>query len=59
MALTLDLNNMFLEDLNPSQIYPITSKVRFVKRLANYVGYVPNNLPLRQPMTKPQQNKQS
>ena len=59
MALTLDLNNMFLEDLNPSQIYSIISKVHFVKRLANYIEYVPNNLHLWQPMTKPQQNKQS
>ena len=32
MALTL-----FLEALNTSQIYPNTSKVRFVKGLANYI----------------------
>ena len=36
MALILDLNNMFLEILNTSQIYPNTSKVHFVKELANY-----------------------
>ena len=42
MALTLDLNNMFFEVLNLSKIYPITSKVHFVKGLANYIKYVPN-----------------
>ena len=42
MALTFDLNNMFIEVLNPSYIYQITSKVHFVKRLANYIKYVPN-----------------
>ena len=36
MALTLDLNNMFLEDFKPSKIYLITSKVYFIKGLANY-----------------------
>ena len=35
------LEHLFLEILNPSQIYPITSKVRFVKGLANYIKYVP------------------
>ena len=43
MSLILDLNNMFLEVLNPSQIYPITSKAHFVKGLANYTKYDPNN----------------
>ena len=43
MALILDLNNMFLEVLNTFWIYPNTSKVRFVKRLANSkLTYVPN-----------------
>ena len=42
MALTLDLNYMFLEVLNPFLIYPITSKVHFVKGLANYIKYVSN-----------------
>ena len=42
MALTLDINNMFLEVLNLSQIYPITSKVHFVKGLTNYIKYVLN-----------------
>ena len=42
MTLTLDLNNMFLEVLNSSLIYPITSKVHFVKGLDNYIKYVPN-----------------
>ena len=28
----------------------------FVKRLTNYIKYVPNNLPLWQSVTKPQQN---
>ena len=37
MALTLDLKNMFLKVLNPSQIYSIKSKVHFVKGLANYI----------------------
>ena len=36
MSLILDLNNMFLKVLNPTYIYPITSKVYFVKGLANY-----------------------
>ena len=36
MSLILDLNNMFLEVLNPSLINPITSKVDFVKGLANF-----------------------
>ena len=36
MALLLDLETWFLEILTTSQIYPITSKVRFVKKLANY-----------------------
>ena len=35
---------MFLEVLNTSQIYPNTSKVRFVKRLTNYTKYVLDNL---------------
>ena len=43
MVLILDLNNMFLEVLNTSQIYQNTSKVRFVKELANYTKYVLNN----------------
>ena len=37
MTLTLDLEAQFLEVLNTSQIYPNTSKVRFVKGLANYI----------------------
>ena len=36
------LELLFFEVLNTSQIYPITSKVRFVKGLANYIKYVPN-----------------
>ena len=44
MALILDLNNMFLEVLKTSYIYPDTSKVRFVKGLANYTKYVLNSL---------------
>ena len=43
MSLILDLNNMFLEVLNLSWIYPITSKVHFVKGLANYRTYDPNS----------------
>ena len=39
MALTLDLETLFLEALNISQIYQITNKVRFVKALANYIKY--------------------
>ena len=39
MALILDLNNMFFEILNTSQIYPNTSKLRFVKELANYIKW--------------------
>ena len=39
MALTLELETLFLEALNTSYIYPITSKVGFVKRLANYINY--------------------
>ena len=61
MALTLGLETLFLEVLNTSQIYPITSKTRFVKGLANSIlTYVPNmihicpnNLPLWQSVTKP------
>ena len=37
MALTLELETLFLEVLNTSLIYPNTSKVCFVKRLANYI----------------------
>ena len=37
MVLTLELETLFLETLNTSQIYPNTSKVRFVKGLANYI----------------------
>ena len=36
MVLTLELETLFLEVLNTSYIYPNTSKVRFVKGLANY-----------------------
>ena len=44
MTLTLDLETLFLEALNTSWIYPITSKVRFVKELADYIlTYVSNN----------------
>ena len=43
MALTLELETLFLEILNTSQIYPITRKVCFVKGLANFkLTYVPN-----------------
>ena len=66
MASTLDLETKFLEVLNTSQIYPITSKVHFVKGLANsMLTYVPdmihicpNNLPLWQHVTKPQQTNE-
>ena len=44
MALILDLNNIFLEVLNTSQIYPNTRKMRFVKGLANYTKYVLNKI---------------
>ena len=37
MVSTLDLEIKFLEILNTSQIYPNTSKVYFVKRLAKYI----------------------
>ena len=37
MALTLELETLFLEALNTYQIYLNTSKVRFVKGLANYI----------------------
>ena len=37
MVLTLELETKFLEVLNTSQIYPNTSKVCFVKGLANYI----------------------
>ena len=39
MALTLELEALFLEALNTSEIYPITSKVCFVKGLTNYIKY--------------------
>ena len=43
MTLTLELETLFLEVLNTSQICPITSKVRFIKELANFIlTYVPN-----------------
>ena len=58
MTLTLELETLFLEVLNISQMYPNTSKVRFVKGLANYIKQrhmfqhvkhiCPNNLPLPQ-----------
>ena len=35
---TLDLETLFLKVLKTSQIYPIISKVRFVKGLANYIN---------------------
>ena len=37
MALTLEFETRFLEVLNTSLIYQNTSKVRFVKVLANYI----------------------
>ena len=37
MASTLDLKTKFLEVLNTSYIYQNTSKVSFVKGLANYI----------------------
>ena len=40
MALTLDLETLFLKALNTSYIYPITSKVCFVKGLANYINFL-------------------
>ena len=43
MALTLDLNNMFLEVSNHSRSTQNTSKVCFIKGLANYINYVPNS----------------
>ena len=43
MDLTIELETLFLEALNISWIYPITSKVHFVKGLANSIlTYVPN-----------------
>ena len=43
MALTLELETLFLEVLNISYIYPITSKVHFVKGLAKSIlTYIPN-----------------
>ena len=43
MTLTLELKTIFHEALNTSYIYPITSKVCFVKGLANYkLTYVSN-----------------
>ena len=43
MALALEIETLFLEALNTSYIYLITSKVRFVKGLANSIlKYVPN-----------------
>ena len=43
MALTLELETLFLETLNTSWIFPIISKVHFVKGLANSIlTYVPN-----------------
>ena len=43
MVLTLELKILFFEVLNTSYIYPITSKVRFVKGLANSTfTYAPN-----------------
>ena len=66
MVLTLGLETLFLEVLNTFQIYQITSKVRFVKRLVNSsLTYVPNmihicsnNLSLWQSVTKPQQTNE-
>ena len=66
MALTLELKILFLEALNTSYIYPITSKVHFVKGLANsiltfipnMIHIYPNNLPLWQFVTKPQQTNE-
>ena len=44
MFYTLELETLFLEILNTSYIYPIISKVGFVKGLANSIlTYVPNN----------------
>ena len=62
MVLTLELEILLLEALNISYIYPITSKVRFVKGLANsiltyapnMIHICPNNLPIWQFVTKPQ-----
>ena len=43
MGLTPELETLFLEALNTSQIYPIISKVHFIKRLVNSIlTYVPN-----------------
>ena len=37
MTLTLELKTLFLETLNTSYIYPIISKVHFVKGLVNSI----------------------
>ena len=43
MVLILKLETLFLEALNTSYIYPITSKMHFVKELVNFIlTYVPN-----------------
>jgi len=43
MVLTFGFELLFLEALNTSWIYPITSKVCFVKGLANFtLTYIPN-----------------
>ena len=43
MALTLEDETLFLEVLNTSWIYPITSEVRFVKGLVySILTYVPS-----------------
>ena len=66
MTLTLEHETLFLEALNTSLIYPITSKVHFVKGLANskltyvpnMIHICPNNLLLWQSVTKPQQTNE-
>ena len=43
MTLTLELEILFLEVLNTFYIYPITSKMHFVKELVNSIlTHVPN-----------------
>ena len=66
MVLTLGLETLLFEVLNTFEIFPITSKMRFVKGLTNsiltYVSNMihicPNNLPIWQSVTKPQQTNE-
>ena len=66
MALILELEILFYEVLNTSSIHPNTSKVCFVNGLGNsiltcvpnMIHIYPNNLPLWQSVTKPQQTNE-